>query len=283
MSQEDSGDYGYGSSGGEASPPSPGADTLVTPSTAATVPVPTPSSQTSVTPMQTTGQRLSPTEADVLQQFATSAMPGSLSQMAPSVEKDLMTAKAMSLASHDILGAHAREIQQLRAVYDQKMEIAETAHKSATAKSSALERQHLQQIIAMQQSIQTANDLAVEKIAQTQRMNSRTPPTPPELNWEDPWATIVPPDLTRYSGNYVGYFWHEQLGYLENSYLPQVQMRIDDQLAALEDPLSCLFLDSGADPPSCTGHAAMGSCNYILTFRGIVSPIDVTSSLLQRH
>ena len=46
MSQEDSGDDGYDSSGGEAAPPSPGADTLVTPSTAATVPVPTPSSQT---------------------------------------------------------------------------------------------------------------------------------------------------------------------------------------------------------------------------------------------
>jgi hypothetical protein len=124
----------------------------------------------------TTGQRVSPTEADVLQQFATSAMTGSLSQMAPIVEKDLMTAKAMSLASHDILGAHAREIQHLR----EKLEIAEAAHKSATARSAARERQHVQQIVTMQQSIQTANDLAAEKT---------------------PWATIVPPDLTRYSGN----------------------------------------------------------------------------------
>ena len=130
---------------------------------------------------------MSPTEADVLQQFATSAMTGSLSQMAPSVEKDLMTAKAMSLASHDILGAHAREIQHLRekmeiaeAAHSEKIEIAEAAHKSATARSAARERQHVQQIVTMQQSIQTANDLAAEKT---------------------PWATIVPPDLTRYSGN----------------------------------------------------------------------------------
>ena len=27
-----------------------------------------------------------------------------------------------------------------------------------------------------------------------------------------------------------------------------------------EDPLSCFFLDSGADPPKCTDHASAGSC-----------------------
>ena len=236
-SQEDSGDYGYGSSGGEASPPSTDADTLVTPSTAVTVPVPTPSSQTSVTPMQTTGQRLSPSEAECLGAVPTPTPP-ELDWEGPWTTADAHGVFIPRHASGQ-LGSTALAAVQVRGVerssdergdgpagslthcrcrereglffgqdplsclfldsgadppsctdhaatgycnniFDEKIEIAEAAHKSATARSAARERQHVQHIVAMQQSIQTANDLAAEKT---------------------PWATIVPPDLTRYSGN----------------------------------------------------------------------------------
>jgi hypothetical protein len=48
------------------------------------------------------------------------------------------------------------------------------------------------------------------------REKDLTTSTLPDLNWDTTCATIQYPEATRFRGDFKGYFWNEQFGYLDN-------------------------------------------------------------------